>query len=294
MWFYLLYLVGYLLCRILPRKICYWVAYRLADLWCGCSLKDRFAIERNLQVVLKTDSIDPLLVRQVFRYFGMYLVDFFRFDRLNAKGLQRLVRIDGIDRMKSALKAGKGVVGITAHLGNYELAGAVLSQLGLPVTAVMLTHQNPYVDRFFNQQRTHVGVKSIPIQKMTSRDFYREAMASLQRNEILALVADRDYFNHGIPMELFGKSVRIPTGPAFFSWKTQAPLVPAFLVREEDGSYRFIIEAPILPPAHLSREEAIRQMTQEMVEVIAGYVRRYPTQWYMFQEFWKPVPGVTL
>jgi KDO2-lipid IV(A) lauroyltransferase len=111
---------------------------------------------------------------------------------------------------------------------------------------------------------------------------------------LLALVADRDFFGHGIEVPFFGKLTRIPTGPAWFSLKTGAPIVPSFMVREETGHFRFVLEPPIYPPAGLSRDDAIVQITKNCVAAMERVIRRYPTQWYIFQPYWKPVTGVIL
>ncbi len=290
--FYLFYWVGYVGCLLLPRRFCYWVACRLADF---CYLrfdKDRVAVEGNLAAVLKTDQVPPALTREVFRNFSRYLVDFFRFSHLDSQKVRQLVRVEGLERMKAALDEGRGAIGLTAHLGNYELAGAVLALLGLPVNAVVLTHQNPRVDAFFTRQRARVGVQGIPIRGNNLKAFLEASLSALRRNEILALVGDRDFFNHGITLPFFGRSLKVPTGPAAFSLRTGAPIVPGFLIRESDGSYRFILESPIFVPNGVDKEKAQRQIIQSCLEVMARYIRQYPTQWYMFQEFWRPGPAI--
>ncbi|MCM8811889.1 MAG: lysophospholipid acyltransferase family protein [Candidatus Omnitrophica bacterium] len=294
MFFYLLYLIGSTAAFILPTKFSYWVACRVADYSCWRFRADREAVRSNLSAVLQRDHVPVEMVRDVFRNFGMYLVDFFRFGHLTPEKIKEAVRIEGLEHMRGVLAAGRGAIGLTAHLGNFELAGAVLSLMGFPVNAVVLTHQNPYVDNFFTSQRSQVGVKGIPVQRQSPREFFKTCMSVLENNEILALVGDRDFFNHGIELPLFGKSIKIPTGPAGFSIKTGAPIVPGFMIREKDGSYRLILEKPIVAPEGVAREEAMRQMTEKCLEVMAKYIRQYPTQWYGFREFWKHVPGVIL
>lgn len=293
MLFYALYLAGYRLCTFLPRRLCHAVACRAADLYSLFSAQDRRLVRGNLAAVtgVPEKDVPPAMVREVFRNFAMYLVDFFRFSRLKAGELSGVVRAEGLEWMRQALSAGKGAVGVTAHLGNYELGGAALALAGLPVSAVVLTHQNRRVDAFFERQRARVGVQGIPIQRMQGRDFLEACLAALRGGRILGLVADRDYFSHGIEMSLFGHAVRVPTGPASFSLRTGAPIVPVFVVRERDGRYRFVIEPPIRAPEGVGREEAVRRMSQQCLDAMAKYIRQYPTQWYMFQEFWRSGPA---
>lgn len=294
MFFYLWYRIGYFLCAFLPRRFCHWIARRLADGLSARAKQDWEAVRKNLTVILGTSDVPSSMIREVFRNFAMYLVDFFRFSRLTTEEVRRRVRIEGLEHMRQALREGKGAIGITAHLGNYELAAGVLSLMGMSVWGAVLTHRNARVDRFFTRQRERVGVKGIPVQKMGRKAFLEVALDALRANGILGLVADRDFFGHGVDLPLFGKTIKIPTGPAAFSFRTGAPIVPSFLIRESDGNYRFVMEPPIRCPKGVPREEAIRAATQAGLDVMARYIRQYPTQWYMFQEFWKPGPAVIL
>jgi len=291
MLFYGLYVAGYWACVLLPRGFCYWIAQRLADFYSSRVPVDREAVRRNLTVVLEREPSFHE-VSEVFRHFAMYLVDFFRFSRLTPEKVHRWIRIEGVEHMEGALKAGKGAIGLSAHLGNFELAAAVLALLGFPVTAAVFVHQNPRVDTFFSRQRGRVGVHGIPVHSKNQRALFEASLSALKQNGILGLVGDRDFFGNGLELLFFGKKVKIPRGPAAFSLRTGAPIVPAFLVREEDGSYRFFLERPITVPEGLPKEEAVRRMTEACVEAMSRAIRKYPTQWYLFQEFWRTGPVV--
>ncbi len=295
MFFYLLYVVGSAFALILPRRFCFWLARRGADYWSHHLVpQDRESVRLNLRAILGTEEVSEEMVSEVFRNFAIYLVDFFRISAMKPQDLRRMVRLEGVDRMQAALAKGKGAIGLTAHIGNFELAGALLSILGMPVHAVVLTHQNRFVDGFFTRQRQRVGVKGIPVQRLSPRAFFDACLSVLKHGEVLALVGDRDFFNHGLVLPLFGKSIKIPTGPASFSVKTGAPIVPGFMVREEDGSYRLVLEEPIYAPEGVSREEAVRRMSEACLDIMAKYIRRYPTQWYSFKEFWRQIPAVVI
>ena len=291
MLFYLCYRAGILCCRLLPRPVCEWIACRLADFSAARPSSDRRAIRSNLAAIRGTQQVPAEEVRDVFRNFALYLDDFLRFDRLTPERARRMVKVEGLERMEESLRAGRGAIGLTAHLGNYELAAAVISLLGMPVHGVVLTHRNRRVDDFFTRQRMRVGVRGIPVQTLGPRGFFEQAVSVLRKGEILGLVGDRDFFDHGIDLPFFGRTMRVPTGPAGFSLRTGAPIVPCFLVREPDGSYRMVFEPPLKMPEEGTREEKIRRLCEAWMEVLARWVGRYPTQWYVFQEFWRTPPA---
>ncbi|MBI1953153.1 MAG: lysophospholipid acyltransferase family protein [Candidatus Omnitrophica bacterium] len=294
MFFYAVYLAGYYLCLTLPRPVALWTARRLADASYARSPRDREAVSKNLSAVLNTPRVPAPLVREVFRNFAMYLVDFFLFSRLDHRRLSKWIRVEGLENAKRPFQEGRGGIGVTAHLGNYELAGAYYSLMGIPVNAVVLTHQNPFVDRFFNRQRQRVGVKALAIQRMSPRRFVEEVQGIFRRNEMLALVCDRDFFHRGVKLSLFGRPIQLPTGPAAFSVRHRVPIIPTFLIREKDGNYRLFVEPPLSAPQGMPGPEAELFLTRELLAILKRYIERFPTQWYLFQEFWKPAPPLVV
>jgi lauroyl/myristoyl acyltransferase len=59
------------------------------------------------------------------------------------------------------------------------------------------------------------------------------------------------------------------------------------MVREEEDSYRLIFEEPIFPDEARNEDAALRELTKRYVAVMESYIRRYPTQWYIFKNLWE-------
>ena len=82
----------------------------------------------------------------------------------------------------------------------------------------------------------------------------------------------------------------MPKGPAVFSIKTGAPIVPCFMLYQNDRTYSLEFEQPIDPPVVMDgtiEESILMSMMNQYVTVIEQKIRQYPTQWLMFREFWK-------
>jgi len=281
---YTLYRIGHLLANLLPLKLNYAIASALADLYCLVSPKDRQAVMANLDVVLKdacpaadTDRIS----REVFRNFAKYLVEFFRFSRIDSAYIKRRVTITGIEHVDRARAMGKGVIILSAHIGNWEMGGFVMSQMRQPMAAVALTHRNRQIDDFFKRQRMHG--KMVPIEIGAS---LRECYRTLRSNGILALLGDRDFSANGMKTKFFGRDAFIPKGPAALSQRLDAPIVPAFMIREDGERLKLAIEEPILPRHDLDPEDAVVEITGRYMPVLESYIRRYPAQWYVFRNVW--------
>jgi KDO2-lipid IV(A) lauroyltransferase len=281
--YYLMYRFGYFLAMTLPLKTSYAIACFISDICYLFSPSDRKAVIENLRVVTgKSDERElDIMAREVFRNFGKYLVDFFRFTKIDDEYLRRFIKIEGLDNIDNALAKGRGVIALSAHIGNWELGGFALSLIRHPMMAVVLTHKNKRVNDFFTRQRTIS--KLIPVEIGLS---LRGCYGVLKSNGLLALLGDRDFSSSGIRMNFFGKDAVMPRGPAVFSARLGAEIVPSFMVREKDDTFRMFFEPPIELPVSGDEESRVREIMRRYIAVIEKYVALYPTQWYMFKRAW--------
>jgi len=282
---YYAYRLGEFLALAVPIKISYRVACLAADLCYYFFPADRKAVISNINVVAegKLGSREECrIARQVFRNFAKYLVDFFRFSIINKDYISKFVRIEGLNNIDEALARGKGVIALSAHIGNWELGGSVLSLSGYPLSAVVLTHKHKKVNEFFKKQRLVGMVKPIEI-GMALKECYRV----LKNNKILALMGDRDFTGSGFRINFFGREALIPKGPSAFSYRIGSAIVPAFMIREDDDTFRFIFEKPIYPDRSVEESVSGRQLTEQYLSVIESYIRARPEQWYAFRKIWE-------
>lgn len=270
--------------NLLPLNTVYHIASSIADAYCYASKSDKAAVISNLKIVLKGEPKDERLMtmaRDVFRNFAKYLADFFRFPKVDSYYIKRFVKVEGLKNIDEALSKGKGAIMLSAHIGNWELGGFVLAMLGYPLSAVVLTHQNKRINDFFTRQRRLSQMKPIEIGISL-----RECYATLKNNRLLALLGDRDFSKNGIYADFFGKETLIPKGPSVFSYKFGSAIVPSFMIREKDDTFRLVFEEPICPDPSESEEKAAADLTRKYLAAIESYIKRYPTQWYMFRNVW--------
>lgn len=281
---YALYRLGRFLALALPLRFSYAVAAVCADAVYACSAADRAAVVGNLRMVLGRDTDErevKRLARQVFRNFAKYLVDFFRFSLVDREFVRRFVTVTHPERIAQAAARGKGVICISAHIGNWELGGAVLSQLGYPLTGVALTHDHEKVNAFFRNQRLSAGVRAIEIGASL-----KAAYRLLKSNGFLGLIGDRDFTGNGIPTDFFGKPASIPRGPAAFACRIGSPILPVFLIRDADDRYTLHIGEPIESPRGMAEDAAMIETTKQCVAAIETCIRRHPEQWFAFRNVW--------
>ncbi|MDD3905138.1 MAG: lysophospholipid acyltransferase family protein [Candidatus Omnitrophica bacterium] len=281
---YILYRIAHFLVNVLPLKASYGLASFLAYIYYLASRRDRMSIIRNMEII-SGGITDPeklkRMARELYLNFAKYLVDFFRSSKIDAEYVKRFAKFEGIHNLDNALKRGKGVILLSAHIGNWELGGFVISMSGYPVSAVALTHPNKKIDDFFKRQRLAGSLTPIEI-GMGLKSCYKV----LRSNNVLGLLGDRDFTKNGLMLDFFGKKTLFPKGPSVFSYRLGSAVVPTFITREPDDSFRVVFETPMLTDQNKSEEDAVLELGKKCASIIESYVRLYPTQWYIFKDMW--------
>jgi len=283
---YYLYKIAKFLARIMPFRVSNALVMSLCNLHFCFSKRDRRAVENNLKIIYKTDHVADTEVRAVFRNFGRYLLEFFTLTKyLQPAYVQSHVQIKNIEYLNQVLQRAKGGIIVSAHLGNWEMGGAVLPMLGFPLSVVALTHKDPRVNALFNAQREAFGGMVIQADVAV-----RRVVEHLHLNRLVAILADRDFGNRGLVMDFLGRRTMLPKGAAFFSLKTGAPIIPVFFIRRADDQFEIKIyppiEPPILPDGKITDSIAIEYI-QKYSTAIENEIIKNPTQWLLFREFWQ-------
>jgi lauroyl/myristoyl acyltransferase len=276
------YLAIYYSVRCLPRPFCRWLGHGVGWIVYLFSKKDRRNLGRNFSLVLGRPAGHPAVeraVRGIFRNYARYLVDFFLFPQLGADQVRAFFSlIEGEGRLRQALDKRKGVLLVSAHVGNWEIGGNLLRVLGYPLTVVGLAHNTAQTNDLVRHLRSLRGIDVIEV---GSSDFSAvEILNALRQNRIVAMIGDRDHLGTGRAVSFLGKQMKLPPGPVILAMLSGAALIPTFVLEGPDGTYRGIIETPIAIETDGNRDAAIHRNLLRLARVFEHYVRRYPDQWY--------------
>jgi KDO2-lipid IV(A) lauroyltransferase len=193
----------------------------------------------------------------------------------------------GDERLVAASREGRGAILLTAHVGNFELGGLFLAQLGLKVAAVYVPDPSPVIEKHREDARRMLGVRGLPID--TSPFAFLPVRKALEENTFVAIQGDRDVSGTGRRMPFFGKSASFPVGPFRLAQVSGAPIFPVFVLQEDDGRYRTIVEEAIRVPnaRGVEGETAVVAALAFFVASMERTIRAYPSQWYLFTRFWE-------
>jgi KDO2-lipid IV(A) lauroyltransferase len=216
-------------------------------------------------------------VRQDFVNFGKYVVDFFQTGRLTPEALNAVITVEHIEYLRQCRDLKKGIIGLTAHVGNWELGTGVLVANGCKVNAIVRAQPSARLDALFQAQRIRRGIRALSMDHAAA-----SASACLKRDELVVLLGDLDFSSGGRVVPFFGKPARLPWGPAVLAKRSGAPILPAFVLRQADDTFCFRAYPPILP----ERSQSVEDIQMRVCAVLEEVIGDHPDQWFAFQPLW--------
>jgi Kdo2-lipid IVA lauroyltransferase/acyltransferase len=199
------------------------------------------------------------------------------------------VRIYGKENLEQALKEGKGVIGVSAHFGNFPLMLLRLVQEGIKTSAIIRFARDEKIERYFQAKRQALGLNTIySTPRKTCVD---NSIKVLRNNEFLFIPLDQNFGTAGVFVDFFGTQAATATGPVIFAQRTGAPILPMFIVRERDNSHRIIIEPALHIEEKENNEATIRHNITRITRIIERYIRAYPQEWGWIHRRWKSRPN---
>lgn len=280
---YWLLRLGALLTRLVPLGVAYALGVAVLDLaWLGWPGGRRRTLA-NMRVVLGPGASDTDVhrtARRSFRQYGRYLVDFLRFPNMAPEEVRNCVTVEADSTLLETLATTeRGIIYISMHFGNWDLAGAWLAQ-HRPLHVIAETFEPPQLNDYVQGTRARLGLHVYPMERSPVGLF-----RSLRRGESVAILLDRPG-EDGEPVTFFGRRAWLPGGAARIALRSGALLSTGVVARLE--SNRYLGQFDIVPEIELSgdEEEDVRRLTQALVTNLERYIRARPDQWYMFRTMW--------
>lgn len=224
------------------------------------------------------------LVFKHFYSFGRALID--RIAVLAGDTKHFSFAFDGEQNLRDAAAEGKGVLLLTAHVGNWEVAGQLLSRIDVPVNVTGFDNEAPEIRALLNRAQTKQKFQMIPITGSPTDAI--PLVAALRRGEIVAMLGDRPYGSPTAKVPFLGSTAAFPVGAYVLAAIAGSPLVEVFSLRQRGGHYQFYGFPALRPyhPPHHQRDAHLRQCAAQFAANLESVVKRDPLQWYNFFPFW--------
>jgi KDO2-lipid IV(A) lauroyltransferase len=192
----------------------------------------------------------------------------------------------GRSEFLTAYAKGKGVLLLGAHFGNWEVQMIVAHMMGMPLHVVVRKLDADFLDRFVEEYRSRFGAVMIPNQRAAMRKIY----AALKKGSPVGMLMDQgvDCYD-GVFIDFFNCPAATNAGMAILALKSEAPVLPFFLIRKSNGFHAVLgPELPLIKTG--DRTKDIEENTRLYSRVIELYVRKYPEQWFWVHHRWQNRP----
>lgn len=222
------------------------------------------------------------MTKKLCYHMGQSFLEMMWMPRLTKENISKYVQMDHPEYLADALAKGHGVVVLTAHVGNWEWMAARLSMEGFPVTTVVKPQPNDQHTRILNEYREMVGIE---VFSRGTTEMIAAAKA-LKKGKILGFLADQDAGPAGAWVDFLGEIASTPLGPAVFAKRFHSPVIPIFIVRQEDGTHQMIIQPEVKMQMTGDDDRDLYENTRRMTKIIEDMIRAYPQNWLWFQKRW--------
>jgi Kdo2-lipid IVA lauroyltransferase/acyltransferase len=280
-----------LMVKLTPWRFQYHLAAGFAFLGYRLAKKQRKIALESLRIAFgseKSGQEIERIARNCFKDMSKSAIELlFLMDRPGL--LKERVALSGVNNLKEGLKRGKGVILVSAHFGNFPLLMAKLALEGYTIGGIMRPMRDTRVEEIFEKKRRRLGVKTIYSQPREA--CVNNTIQSLRNNELVFIPIDQNFGTAGVFVNFFGRMAATATGPVIFAQRTDAVLLPCFIVRKKDDTHQIIFESPLELVKGDDSREVIQSNIQRLTDVIESYIRRYPDQWGWIHRRWKSAPG---
>ena len=294
------YLLEYLVARallailaLLPLSFARRVAVAGSRVLFACLPRLRRIGLRNLELAFS--DLSPTerrqLLEQSFENFGRIIADFAHFPRSTPTDLAARVESSLPQawevRYRAAKVAGRGVIFVTPHLGNWEMLALAMSAIFEPIAYLARPLDNPLLDRYTSRVRSRFGNR--PINK---RDSVLQGLAILDGGGNLGLLADVNTLQRdGVFVPFFGHLACTTRSVAMLALRTDALIVPVCCVWNTNR-YRILVGEPVeaVRTASYAKKNIIDTTALYTAE-IEKFIRDYPGQWIWIHRRWKTRPS---
>ncbi len=248
--------------------------------------RHRRIVRRNLRFTHPEWSKERIrkTTRSVYQNMGVTLLEICQIPFLSREDILQRVRLRGGETLTEAMGNPAGVIMVSAHLGNWEMAPLFAScYFRRPVAAVARRVRPETLNRWLLGLRGRFG--NIILDKESALP---RMARLLRRGMALGILIDQGTMrSEGLEVKFFGKTVTATPAPALLARRYNVPVIPAFCVREADQQLTLIAD----PPLKLQRSDDLRAdliaNTQMMTDAIERAIRAYPDQWFWFHKRWK-------
>ena len=229
------------------------------------------------------------IARASYEHLGRMTVETALLPSVGRDGVLELMeRTEGFGLVEAAMQAGRGLILVTGHLGNWELGGAYLAARGIPLDVIVRGQANPLFERYLNATRERLGMTVVH-----DAEAVRRTPRALRDGRAVAFLADQGVLGLASTfVPFFGRPAKTPRGPAVFALRLRPAVLFTVPLRLPNGRFRMIFE-PVPITETGDRERDVDAIVATYTRVLERWVREAPEQYLWQHRRWRRQPPDT-
>jgi KDO2-lipid IV(A) lauroyltransferase len=274
---------------------------KLGQSWFGLGGPRTRRVRDQLELAFPNQDISDRenWAREVFIHLGRGLAELVLLRGRHRAALLDRDQVEGVEHIEAATRQtpSGGVLIVTAHFGNWELACAKAASIGIPISVVYRQLRQPLLDRAMLGLRAASSdlpsgaatVEQIPMGRAGIR-----LVRALERGRKVVVLLDQDARpREGVFVSFFGRQASTRYGPISLAAKRGVPILLVFARRDPDGrAHKLRIQPPLqLEPGSSDDEEVLRRNVQRITAAIEEEIRACPGQWIWTHRRWRTRPA---
>lgn len=266
-------------CQTLPPKVVSifsgWVTNVVSLMLPGIRKRLEDYIFTVIPDVFPVNEIKNIASRSVANYAARRMEEMY-LGSITKEDVQKMVTIVGRENLEASVDQGKGTIILLSHFGSYLIPIPVIGFMGYRLNQLtgppVLEPQRPIHDRIFKlKKKDYAG---LPVTFLQSDIHLKTAVKALKNNELLAIAIDGREGDQWTEVNFLNKKAFFAPGPLRIAQVTGASIVPTFIIRQKDHSYRLVFEKPVL--IDKTETQDFSDSLQKLVDTFDNFVRLYP------------------
>lgn len=268
----------------IPRHLIINSGKLLGLLFYSLAIPHRRLVRRNLQFCYPEWSAKEIreLSRRIFMNFGITLVEMLQCTFMSHEEVLKALRVEGEENFNKAFKSNRGIVIVSAHMGNWEVGLHITNYYGKPMLGVAAKTRYGWADILLSRSRNRLGNTIID-----KKGALPKITEGLRRGEVIGMLIDQSRRKHGVEVTFFGRKATASPAAALLALRCNSLVLPAFCVRRSDGQLTIQVKTPFELTRTGDLRSDIQSNTQRMIDVVEEMVRTYPDQWFWLLKPWK-------
>ena len=275
-----------LLIQKIPQNSITYTGRLLGLVGYALDLRHRRIIVSNLRFAYPQWSNRKIrtMARRIFQNTGVTILEICQLSFLSKKDIIGKASIKGKDNLINAINSKKGIIFVSAHLGNWE-SGLLYCSCYIQQRIVVIARRIRFkmLDKWIHRLRSSSG--NLLIDK---KGALPSMVRTLRKGGALGLLVDQATTKaEGVNVKFFGHKVTATPVVAMLAIRYNCIVLPIFYTREKGNTYTLFCKEPLNFKKTDDLKTDIISYTQQITDIIEDMIREYPEQWFWFHKRWK-------